>query len=63
VSQLLIKRAVDLRPGDIVMNVIAPGESKVKKLQYLKDNVRVRVIAANGASIVLGQFAEVEVKP
>ncbi len=59
----MTKRVVDLKPGDIVMNVITPGESKVKKLQYLKDNVQIRITATNGASIVLNQFVEVEVKP
>ncbi len=59
----MTKRVVDLKPGDILVNVIAPGESKVKKLQYESDNVRVRITATNGASIVLSQFTEVEVKP
>ncbi len=58
----MTKKVVDLRPGDVLMNVIAPGESTIKKLQYLKDNVRIRITATNGASVVLDQFAEVEVK-
>ncbi len=58
----MMKRVVDLKPRDILVNVIAPGESTVKKLQYLKDNVRVRITATTGATIVLGQFTEVEVK-
>ncbi len=59
----MTKRVVDLKPGDILVNVIAPGESTIKKLQYESDNVCVRVTATNGASIVLDQFTEVEVKP
>ncbi len=57
------KRVVDLKPGDVLVNVIAPGECTVKKLQYLKDNVQIRITAPNGASIVLPQFTKVEVKP
>ncbi len=57
------KKVVDLRPGDVLLNVIAPGESTIKKVQYLKDNARVRITATNGALIILDQFQEVEVKP
>ncbi len=58
----MIKRVIDLRVRDILINVIAPGENVVSKLQYLKDNRRVRITATNGTTIVLDQFTEIEVK-
>ena len=55
------KRVVDLKPGDVV-RVSFEGPQQVQKLQYLRDNVRVRITFMDGTKVVRGQFEQVEVQ-
>ena len=53
------KQVIALKPGDVL--VLAVGTRTVMKLQYLRDNVRVRIIFVNNTSIIKKQFDLVEV--
>ena len=53
------KQVVALKPGDVLM--LAVGTRTVTKLQYMRDNVRIRISFVNNTSIVKKQFDKVEV--